>query len=109
MEDDLIHRLRNWTAATDKVGRHCMLDAIAEIERLRAELADYKNACEGSAADLRARDATIAALTARIEGAPVAIMDTRHALGLCAPTEEDFPALYALQGKRVALVVIDDA
>jgi hypothetical protein len=31
-------------------------------------------------------------------------MDTRDALGLCAPTEEDFDALYALQGKRVALV-----
>lgn len=32
-------------------------------------------------------------------------MDTRAALGICAPTEEDFPALYALQGKRVRLVV----
>jgi len=36
--------------------------------------------------------------------APTAIMDTRIALGLCAPAEEDFPALYALQGRRVALV-----
>jgi len=35
---------------------------------------------------------------------PTAIMDTRDALGLCAPTEQDFPALYALQGRRVALV-----
>lgn len=40
----------------------------------------------------------------RIAAAPVAIMDTREALGLCAPTEEDFPALYALHGHRVALV-----
>lgn len=40
----------------------------------------------------------------RLAAAPVAIMDTRDALGLCAPTEEDFPALYALQGRRVALV-----
>lgn len=40
----------------------------------------------------------------RLAAAPVAIMDTREALGLCAPTEEDFPALYALQGRRVALV-----
>ena len=40
----------------------------------------------------------------RLATAPVAIMDTRDALGLCAPTEEDFPALYALQGHRVALV-----
>lgn len=45
------------------------------------------------------------ALRQRIKSAPVAIMDTRDALGICAPTEEDFPALYALQGKRVRLVV----
>lgn len=41
----------------------------------------------------------------RIDAAPLAIMDTRDALGICAPTEEAFPALYALQGKRVRLVV----
>lgn len=40
----------------------------------------------------------------RLAAAPVAIMDTRAELGLCAPTEDDFPALYALQGHRVALV-----
>lgn len=39
-----------------------------------------------------------------LTAAPIAIMDTRDALGLCAPTEADFPALYALQGRRVALV-----
>ena len=44
-------------------------------------------------------------LRRRIYMAPVAIMDTRDALGICAPTEEDFPALYAIQGKRVRLVV----
>lgn len=43
-------------------------------------------------------------LRQRIESAPVAIVDTRDALGLCAPTEEDFPALYALQGRRVRLI-----
>jgi len=42
----------------------------------------------------------------RLSAAPVAIMNTRDALGLCAPTEEDFEALYALQGRRVALVAI---
>jgi len=36
-------------------------------------------------------------------GAP-AIMDTRAALSVCAPTEDDFPALYALQGQRVRIV-----
>lgn len=44
-------------------------------------------------------------LRRRIDMAPVAIMDTRELLGICAPTEEDFPALYALQGKRVLLVL----
>ena len=41
---------------------------------------------------------------ARLAAAPIDIMDTRECLSLCAPTEEDFPALYALQGRRVALV-----
>ena len=36
-------------------------------------------------------------------GAP-AIMDGRAALSVCAPTEDDFPALYALQGQRVRIV-----
>ena len=39
-----------------------------------------------------------------IRTAPVAIMDTRTALSLCAPNESDFPALYALQGREVALL-----
>ena len=47
-------------------------------------------------------------LRQRIESAPVAIMDTRDVLGICAPTEEDFPALYAIQGRRVRLVVDDE-
>ncbi len=42
----------------------------------------------------------------KIADAPIAVMDTRDALGLCAPKEEDFPALYALQGRRVALVAL---
>jgi len=40
----------------------------------------------------------------KLARAPVAVMDTRVSLGICAPTEEDFPELYALQGHRVALV-----
>lgn len=46
----------------------------------------------------------IAALRSRIDTAPVAIMDTRTELGLCAPTEEAFEGLYALQGHKVALI-----
>ena len=44
-------------------------------------------------------------LLKRLESAPLAYMDTRAALGVCAINEEDFPALYALQGNRVRLVV----
>ena len=43
-------------------------------------------------------------LADRVAAAPLALMDTRTALGLCAPTEDDFPALQALQCRRVALV-----
>jgi hypothetical protein len=46
----------------------------------------------------------IALLRSRIDNAPVAIMDTRTELGLCAPTEEAFEGLYAIQGHRVALI-----
>jgi len=48
------------------------------------------------------------ALAAKLAAAPVAMMDTRDVLGICAPEEEDFPALYALQGKRVRLVLDDE-
>lgn len=45
-----------------------------------------------------------AALLGALEAAPSAIMDTRHGLGVCAEREDDFPALYALKGRRVLLV-----
>lgn len=44
------------------------------------------------------------ALLNALADAPRAIMDTREALAVCAEREEDFPALYALQGRRVLLV-----
>ena len=44
------------------------------------------------------------ALCDAFANAPSAIMDTRAELAVCAETEEDFPALYALQGRRVLLV-----
>jgi hypothetical protein len=49
-----------------------------------------------------------AALARRVEDASIAIMDRRDALGICAPAEEDFPALYALQGQRVAILKLED-
>jgi len=50
--------------------------------------------------------AEAAAIVKAWEDAPFAIMDTRDVLGICAPTEEGFPALYALQGKRVKIVEV---
>lgn len=44
------------------------------------------------------------ALMTALEDAPRAIMDTRTELAVCAEHEDDFPALYALQGRRVLLV-----
>jgi hypothetical protein len=75
----------------------CREVKFAELER---EAEEQSRLIEKQAAE-------IARLRQRIESAPVAIMDTRDALAICAPTEEDFPALYALQGKRVRLVVED--
>lgn len=77
-----------------------------EVERLRSENALLRSGdtcarqCEGMAYRIEARR-----LAARIAAAPVAFMDTRAALGLCAPTEADFQVLCALQGKRVRLLV----
>jgi len=103
---------------------HGQLRRSCEICELRAEAEEQSRLIEKQAAtiaELREKwvDAEVRAvrlgtvegelqrLRQRIESAPVAIMDTRDALGICAPTEEDFPALYALQGKRVRLVVED--
>ena len=87
----------------------------AELRRLCAARDEQRDgrlyALERAVVAERERDALRARAEraeGRIASAPIAIMDTRDALGLCAPTEEDFPSLYALQGKRVALVVVND-
>lgn len=69
-----------------------------EIELSEKELLDL-------IARLKAENARLKKL---IDDAPVALMDTRDFLGLCAIEEKDFPALYALQGKRVRIVVDGD-
>ena len=51
-------------------------------------------------------DAVLRQVIAALDAAPEAIMDTRTELALCAPTEADCPALYALQGRRVKLVAL---
>ena len=71
------------------------------IEKLRKLEGELREGCWDQDADT-CREA--AALARRVEDAPVATMDKREFLSLCAPTWEDFPALYALQGKRVRLV-----
>lgn len=63
---------------------------------------------EWEAQQLRDGASEIERLRMLIDSAPVAIMDTRDVLGICAPTEADFPALYAIQGRRVRLVLDDE-
>ena len=76
------------------------------IEKLKAENEMLRNgdtcgrSCEGAAYRIEAQR-----LKKLIDSAPVAIMDSRDFLGLCAVKEEDFPALYALSGKRVRIIV----
>ena len=53
-------------------------------------------------------DAVLRQVIAALDAAPEAIMDTRTELGLCAPTEADFPALYALRGRRVKLLALPE-
>lgn len=71
------------------------------------ELAAYGYSNELVHGDIVAMAIELQRLRERINSSPVAMMDTRDALGVCALKEEDFPALYALQGKRVRLVVDD--
>lgn len=74
-------------------------DMLAEIRQLRHALVRSGKLAEDRLQQMRADRAEFLKLRSKISGAPVAIMDTREALCLCAPTEADFPALYALQGR----------
>ncbi len=80
-----------------------------EVEALVREIEEgcREHSCTPHDMSLDVEADTLAALCrawlALDAGAP-AIMDTREALSVCAPTEDDFPALYALQGKRVRIV-----
>ncbi len=56
---------------------------------------------------LRTELARLRKIEATLKQAPEAMMDTREALGVCALKEEDFPALEAMMGKRVKLVVVE--
>lgn len=89
--------------------------ASAEITMLRQQLAEVterlEQVCIGAREELRKRldaESGYEAISERLYTAPVALMDTRTALAVCALREEDFPALYALQGKRVRIVVEDE-
>lgn len=82
-----------------------------EVEELVREIEEgcREHSCTPHDMSLDVEGDTLAALCrawlAVDAGAP-AIMDTREFLSLCAPTEDDFPALYALQGKSVRLVPV---
>ena len=96
---DLIERLRN-LAEYRYCDRYLGDNAADEIERLRNALGRSVEMTGELLAKLDAQQAMI-------DTAPRAFMDTRTALGVCALKEEDFPALYALQGHRVALLVLE--
>lgn len=103
--DATANMLRNYAAYLRE--REALQDALFQISvRLKTERESDMDDMSWHT-DMIARAQYLANQCQRIESAPVAIMDTRDALGICAPTEEDFPALYALQGKRVRLVVED--
>ena len=95
---DLIERLRAMRDAGLKANTRDQYTAAGEA---------FIRSAEEVIKTIRALTSERDYLRARIEGAPHAYMDTRTALSLCAPTEADFPALYALQGKNVALVVLE--
>jgi hypothetical protein len=76
-----------------------ILDALASLRR---QLDERESDDAETSLLLTVERAT--ALLDVMAGAPSAIMDTRAELAVCAEREEDFPALYALQGRRVLLV-----
>ena len=80
-----------------------MQDQITEaLSSLRRQLDERSDDDAATPLLLTAELAT--ALWDALTNAPIAIMDTRPELAVCAEREEDFPALYALQGRRVLLV-----
>lgn len=73
-------------------------------ERVRPNI----DAAPWVADEIKILEREIDRLSAMIDSAPIAIMDIRDALGICAPTEDDFQAIYAIRGKRVRLVVVEE-
>ena len=83
--------------SNDQLGH--IVDALASLRRQL-----HERAAADAESPLLLTTARAAALLGALEAAPSAIMDTRHGLGVCAEREDDFPALYALKGRRVLLV-----
>ena len=89
--------------AADEGPVDCRVRPIADaLGSLRRQLAE--RAGDDAETPLLLTVARAVALCDALTNAPSAIMDTRSELAVCAEREEDFPALYALQGRRVLLV-----
>ena len=76
-----------------------LTDALASLRR---QIDERK--ADDAATPLLLTLARATALLDALANAPSAVMDARAELAVCAEREEDFPALYALQGRRVLLV-----
>lgn len=100
---DCVAELRRWRSthaprldalqgllATAQVEAHAGMEAVATLASERAANAMLSDEVER--------------LRARIEAAPLALMDPREALSVCALDAADFPALYAMRGRRVRLL-----
>ena len=92
---------------TDDYLTNSLLPEHAKEALRRGEAAELS--AEDVAAFRRAVQERHGELAYRLASAPVAVVDTRPGLALCALREEDFPALEALRGKRVMLVEVFDA
>lgn len=90
------------------IAEEALTDALKLADNVVKRTVMYRQSERRAKEELSSALADLEKLRARMDSAPVAIMDTRDALGICAPTESEFPALYALRGKRVRLVVEDE-
>ena len=101
MSAELVERLEALVALASTVSDGDYLTRLNNGRLIALECAEFvQEHGPAIAAALREREAELSSL----RDAPIAIMDTRDVLGICALAEEDFAALYALRGRRVRLI-----